>query len=222
MSTSLRLAKVVKVHHEHRAVDLVLLDNGWQLSGVQVMAPTASTCTGDLDLPEPIVAGEKWDPVLYDKRDIIAVVAETEGMAIVIGFILPQICQMNFERENFAVYRHASDVYTTIAENGDTELYHPSGTYIKIGQDPAHEDLTGKDYDGLWKLKGAKPAQLTIVVNGGKASLSIAANGHVTLNTAQGVTVTTSKSVAVTAAQNVTVTAAQNVTVKGSTIKLNP
>lgn len=214
MSANIRLAKVTAVHHEHRAVDLVYLDTGWQISGALVMAPTASTCTGNLDLPAPTIKGDKWDPAFSEDRDLLAVVADWGGLPIVLGFILPQICQMNFERENFAVYRHASDVYTTIAENGDTELFHPSGTYVKIGQDTAHEDLTGKDYDGLWKLKGASPAQLTIVVNGGKASLTIDPKGNVTLNTAQ--------SIAVTASQNVTVTAAQNVTVKGGTIQLNP
>src|SRR5690606_27008361 len=36
---------------------------------------------------------------------------------------------------------------------GNVELYHPSGTYLRIGTTPAHEDLTGKDFDGQWKIE---------------------------------------------------------------------
>lgn len=165
MSTTLRMAKVVKVHHEHRAVDLVFLDNGWQLSGVQVMAPTASTCTGDLDLPEPIIEGEKWDPVLYDKRDLIAVVAETEGMAIVLGFLLPTVSEMVFEEPNRYVHRHVSDFYETIDDNASFELCHPSGAYFRIGVGAEHNDLTGSDYDDRWQIRRNRGRSTTVMLS---------------------------------------------------------
>lgn len=184
MSTTLRLAKVVKVHHEHRAVDLVLLDNGWQLSGVQVMAPTASTCTGALDLPEPIIEGEKWDPVLYDQRDLIAVVAETEGMAIVLGFLLPTVSEMVFEEPNRYVHRHVSDFYETIDDTANMDLVHPSDAYIRIGggEDPAN--LAGADYDKRWALHRNTGKSVTITIrnrSGSECFIRLDPSGDITI-----------------------------------------
>lgn len=164
MSTSIRFAKVTKVHNEHRAVDFVYLDTGWQISGAQVMAPTGSTCTGDLDLPEPIITGEQWDPVLSDQRDLIAVVADWGGHPIVLGFLLPQVSEMVFEEPNRYVHRHASDFYETIDDDANFELSHPSGAYIRIGTSTGHEDLTGRDYDGRWQIKRNKGKNTNVVV----------------------------------------------------------
>lgn len=185
MSATIRIAKVVKVHNEHRAVDVVFLDTGWHMSGLQVMASTGSTCTGDLDLPEPIIDGEKWDPVLYDKRDLLAVVAEAEGMAVVLGFILPTVSEMVFEEPNRYVHRHASDFYETISDGADFELSHPSGAYIRIGVGSDHEDLTGRDYDKRWAIRRNKGRSTDVMISnhGGTAGcyVHLKPNGDVVI-----------------------------------------
>lgn len=202
---NLRVAKVVGTHPEHRAVDLVYLDSGWRASGVLVVSPDGSTNTGSINLPEPVISGDKWDPKLSGDRDMLALVGTVGDRPVVLGFITPQVCQMSFRRKNFAVHRYPSDVYTMVDGDGNTELYHPSGTYVRIGQGTAHEDLTGKDFDGQWKLKKGKGATITISANGGKATLVIAPNGGIT----------------VTSGQNMTVNAAGTMTFQAAQIKLN-
>jgi uncharacterized Zn-binding protein involved in type VI secretion len=165
----LRLAKVTKVHHPHRSVDLVYLDNGWPVSGAQVMAPSASTCTGVLDLPEPIVKEgevERWDPELLDKRDMLAVVAEIGTFPVVIGFLLPQISEMVFDRPNFAMNRHASDLYQKVDDLANFEIYHPSRAWISMGA-IEHEELSGKDYDKRFKLKRNTKKKVVIALSNG-------------------------------------------------------
>lgn len=169
MSTTIRIAKVVKVHHEHRAVDVVFLDNGWHATGLQVMAPTASTCTGDLDLPEPIIEGETWDPVLYDKRDMLAVVADTEGMPLVLGFVLPTVSEMVFEEKNIRVRRHVSDFYELTNDQGDHEWVHPSGAVIRMGGNAANS-YRPSDYDKRWVIKRNRNKATEILISRGSGS----------------------------------------------------
>lgn len=149
----LKLGIVVDIHPEDNAVDLLMLDDGSRVPGVQVMSMSASSNTGlaDLTMPDRPRA-DKWDPQKSNTRDIIAVVALTGMKPIVLGFLFPQVSQMLFADKNRRVFRHASDVYTVIDDDGNVELYHPSGTYFRIGETAAHEDLTGQDYDGQWKI----------------------------------------------------------------------
>jgi len=185
--SGLKLAKVVKVNPGGHSVDLLFLDDGSRIPGVQVLSGSASTNSGVVDIPEP--SGGGWDSSasLTGDRDLIAVVAFYRGLPLVQGFLFPQVCQMLFDRPNFKVTRHASDVYQTVDGAGNVEVYHPSGTYLRIGESAAHEDLTGLDTDGKWKISKntskAVHVQLTIK-NGGvlKASLNIDPSGNVTLN----------------------------------------
>lgn len=151
---TLRIAKVVEVYPEAHAVDLVFTDDASRASGVMVMVPSASTNTGFVDLPEPatLKSGEKWSLEPTEDRDIFAVVAPTDGGLIVLGFLFPQVAQAMFEELGRMIYRHGSDVYHTIDKRGNLELRHPSGLFVRIGTDPAHEDLTEKDYDEKWKI----------------------------------------------------------------------
>lgn len=150
----MNLGYVVAVYPEGQSIDVLMPDTGARFSNVQVMVPTGSSATGAIDLPDPGLPADdtRWDltqnPGLYIK----AVIETIRGAPICFGFIFPQISQMTFKRKNLRVIRHASDVYTTVNDNGDIEIYHPSGTYIRIGENPAHEDLTTQDFDQLWKI----------------------------------------------------------------------
>lgn len=149
----LRKAIVVETHPEDNSVDLVMSDDGSRLTGVQVVSYGASTRTGVVDLPEiPRRGIDKWDITQRTGQDMEALVGFIQdGNPVVVGFIYPQISQMTFE-QNRRFSRHRSDVYTTIDENGNIELFHPSGVYIRIAEDPDHEDLTDRNYDQNLRL----------------------------------------------------------------------
>jgi phage baseplate assembly protein gpV len=219
----LSLAKVVGVHRESGTVDLIMMHNDRPVSAVKVMSGAASGNTGFTDIPVPdINAANPYQASNTGGRDMVAVVAEFSGIPVVLGFLFPTIAQMLFPDANRMIYRHASDVYLTIDDAGNTELAHPSGAYLRIGKSGAHEDLTGKDYNGKWKIarNTAADVHFHIAMGGGAASLDIApdgtilvnANGTVTIN-AQGATTVKAPSVTVDSPQS-TFTGA--VTVKGA------
>jgi hypothetical protein len=169
---------VVGVHPEGNSID-VLMDNGGRLSNVQVMAMGSSDSTGLMDLPDvgyPLDEAAKWNPTAEGDRYIRAVIASYHGRPFCLGFLFPQITAMTFERTNFRVQRHASDVYSTINAQGDTEWAHPSGSFVRWAENPAHEDLTAKDYDGIWAIKqntGSAPHMHIQVANAGAAVATI-------------------------------------------------
>lgn len=152
MGEGISLAKVVRVLPGGHAVDLLFMDTGDRVPSVQVLAGSASGDTGVVDLTQPDQGEDKWDPSRIGEREVIACVAYYRNIPVVIGFLFPQVCQMLFDRQNFKIERHASDVYTTTDNEGNHELFHPSGTYLRIGTSPGHEDLTGLDFDKKWAI----------------------------------------------------------------------
>lgn len=197
-----RLARVVGVHPEAFAVDLIMLDDGSRLAAVQVLSPSASTNAGLMDMikPDLIDDSDKFKLQETKTRDIYAVVAYAGHAPYVQGFLFPQVCQMLFKDINRRINRHPSDVYTSLNEKGDFELYHPSGTYFRIATDSAHEDLTGKDFDKKWKIEkntDATPRVHLEVWNGGaqKAAVDLDKDGNVALTNIGTLTSTTTGNV---------------------------
>jgi hypothetical protein len=185
---SLRWGRVAAVHPEDYSVDLVMTDNGQPLAGVQVLSHHASTDSGSASLPNPAMpaSGNKWDLTQQTGRDVMAAVATFGPYAVVIGFRYPQICQMLFADLDRVINRHPSDFYTSTDSSGNFEAYHPSGTYFRVGTSPAHEDLTGKDIDGRWKIAkntGAAVYAHLQVANAGAvvATFDIDPSGNVTV-----------------------------------------
>jgi len=185
---SLRWGRVAAIHPEDYSVDLVMTDNGERMAGVQVLAPSASTNNGRNDLPKPALpkSGDPWDLRETTDRDVLAGVATFGMYSVVLGFRFPQVCEMLFADLERAVNRHSSDFYTSIDAQGNFEAYHPSGTYFRIGTSPAHEDLTGKDFDKRWAIKnntGTAPHVHLTVANAGSpvASVDVDPSGNVTL-----------------------------------------
>lgn len=200
----LRAAKVVGVHPEGYAVDIVFVDTGARANWVQVLAVGASTNTGLMDMPEPAKPAGAYGMTDSKDRDVYALVGLVGGgVPIVLGFLYPQVCQMLFRDMNRKIERHASDWYTSVDGAGNFEACHPSGTYFRIGGTAAHEDLTGEDFDGKWAITKNTDAAVHVhlsVKNAGveKASVSIdpagniaiQADGTTSLNSAGAVTVT--------------------------------
>lgn len=174
-SNSFRLAQVTRIRPGGHAVDLVFVDDGYRVAGVQVISSAASSNTGLNDLPETETG-----------RELIAVVIFMAGMPLVIGFLFPQISEMLFSDPGRKITRHSSDVYSSIDRDGNAEWYHPSGTYIRIGTTPAHEDLTGKDFDQKWRTRRNTDKAVHFhleIQNGGvsKGVIDIDPNGNGTL-----------------------------------------
>jgi hypothetical protein len=237
---SLSLARVAAIHPGDHSVDLVMYDTGRRISGVQVMAGVATSSSGshDMAVPDTPPSGDVWDMRQPTGRDIIAVVGKIGAMPIVMGFLYPQISQMLFDDTNRRVHRHASDVYSTTDSAGNTEWAHPSGTYIRVGTTPAHEDLTGKNNDKTWAITKNTDTAVFFhmqVGNAGEAvanvdidpggNLTISINGNAVVNVG-GTTAVTSVGAAVVTAPEVTLNTPQtlltgNLSVAGSMNVMN-
>jgi hypothetical protein len=224
---------VVAVYPEGNSIDVLMPKTGDRLANVQCLSITGSSNTGLVDLPEiglPI-DDTRWTlPIIAQaERYMRAAIWHVDGMPICMGILLPQITQMTFQRKNFRVNRHASDVYSTINAQGDTEVYHPSGTYFRIGQSNAHEDLTSQDVDQSWAIKqntgsavhvhlqvanaGAVVAMIDIDPSG---NIAITNNGTTIVTTTGNVSVSTQGNASIAAQGNATVSAQGNTNITAS------
>jgi hypothetical protein len=90
---------------------------------------------------------------------------------------------MLFADLNRAINRYPSDFYTSVDGSGNFEAYHPSGAFVRIASSPAHEDLTGKDVDGQWKITKNTGSKVHIHVEqaGGVAALDIDPAGNISI-----------------------------------------
>lgn len=174
-------AKVIYVNVSKNLVDIVL-NNSEIRREVPVAFPSMGTKAGQSYLQAISKSvqklgdsGRPYDDYVDDRdRSVFAVVGffeENPNFAVVLGFITPKTTQLLFDRQGFALDRHESDLYSMI-ENGplssydsstDTlmpefEWYHPSGFFVKVGIDGDHEDLTGQDEQGLWRVRGTPNA----------------------------------------------------------------
>lgn len=221
-ANSIAIGFVVAVYPEGQSIDVLMSDDGSRFSNVQVMVPSGSSDTGLADLPDPglPIDDTRWNFNTNPERFLRAVLAFYRGNPVCIGFLLPQVTQMTFQRKNFRIFRHASDVYTTIDDSGNTELYHPSGVYFRIATNPAHEDLTGQDFDKKWAIARNTGQEVHVhlaAMNG--TTLDIDPTGNVTISVPHG-------TVGLTCPAGVTVTAPThfignmevdgNITVNGS------
>jgi len=183
----MRLAKVIKVHPQNFAVDLVFLDSGWFMPGVQVLMTTISTCSGMVDLPSPVVdEADPRDTTLLGDTDILAATLDLGGRPVVVGFLPPQVTQMAVEKENYRLFRHISDVTTSIDQGANVIFRHPSGTTIHIGQSvasgeqPEEEDRGGSGYHGIWtEKKNKSKGGFVLAVNGGDVVVKCDDGGNI-------------------------------------------
>jgi len=182
---SLALARVAASHPEDNSVDLVLIDTGARLAGVQVLSQSGSSRAGTVDLPvvdEP--SDGKWG-MKETGNDMIAVVGYIGQQAVVTGFLYPQVNQMLFKDPKLKFSRHQSDVYSSIDGDGNVQVVHPSGTYIRIGESADLDDLGGKDADAKMAVdrNTGRKVNVRIGMGGGTATFTIAPTGAVTLET---------------------------------------
>jgi hypothetical protein len=228
--TGSALGIVVAVYPEGNSIDVLMPKTGDQLANVQCAAFTGSSNSGVMDLPEiglP-VDDTRWNLQIANNatRFVRAIIQNVDGMPICMGFLLPQLTQMTFQRNNFRVSRHASDVYSTTNETGDHEWYHPSGTFLRVAASPAHEDLTAKDLDQSWKIAqntAAAPYVNLVVANAGAqvAQIEVDPSGNINITHNGNLTVNTKGNAAVTVEGTTTVTSTGAADLKAPTVTID-
>ena len=218
---SLRVAVIVETHPQDHSVDLVMVDDGTRHLGVQVLSQNASARTGLLDMPKIVPVGDKWDITKANGQDMKALVAFTGRTPVVLGTLFPQVNQVLLKDPEVRRYRHQSDVETLIDGNGNIQLTHPSGTYIRVGESVEADTLAGKHADtSATDRNTGRRVNIHIGLAGGVLELTMTPDGAVSLKCAQGLTLeagqnSTIKSPNLTLDSNVTVT--KNLTVQGDT-----
>lgn len=181
---------VVGVHPEDHSVD-ILLSDGRRLTGVQVQTPNGSTRSGVFDMPATPAKKNKWDVSKETGQDQIAIVSFVDEMPVVTGFLFPQISQMTFNDGKRKISRHQSDVMHSIDGDGNVQIQHPSGTYIRMGETVGLDDLEKKNTDKNLKIDRNKTRKVNIHIGlaGGAGSVTITPDGSVTFTLAKGFTV---------------------------------
>ena len=180
----LRLGKVVKVHPSDHSIDLVMLDNGAKMANVQLLAPTASTRSGRVDLPEPELPDPEnpWSLKMSEKQDLLAAIAMMGGTPICIGFLYPQVNELAMpeDTKNLAIERHASDFYTVTTDTAVKTFCHPGGSYLSMGG--AYANLNKKDFDQQWEIKRNLNEITTTIYNPTAPSNTKRSSGTISCN----------------------------------------
>lgn len=174
---------VVATHPEDHSVDLVMVDNGQRLVGVQVMTSSGSSRSGTVDMPAVPEKKNKWDITQETGQDMHAIVDYVGRTPVVTGFLYPQINQMLFKDPKMRFSRHQSDVMTSIDGDGNISLQHPGGAFIQIGEKPEKPDFASKNADSSLKpdRNTGKKVYLRVALAGNVAELTMTPDGTCTL-----------------------------------------
>lgn len=179
---SFRQGIVVATHPEDHSVDLVMVDDNSRLTGVQVMTPNGSSRSGSIDLPAVPEKKNKWDISQRTGQDQIAIVGYVGRNPVVTGFLYPQVNQMLSKDPKMRYGRHQSDVEWLIDGEGNIQLNHPGGAYIRIGETPDKVDTAGKNADSNSKAdrNTGRKVNVRIGLAGNTVELTMTPDGNVT------------------------------------------
>ena len=218
------LGRVIKTHPHDNSLDVELLHDLSRLTAVPLLSPTMTTSSGRVDMHEP--EGNEFGKKGSATKDCFVALALTDSGFIALGFLASPVNQMAFDRKNFRVDRHASDVYSTIDNDGNLEVAHPSGTFLRVATSPAHEDLTGQDFDKLWNVtrNKDKPVWLSVqVANAGgvKATFTIDPSGNVALTHTGNLAVQTGGATSISSGGAMTLHSDVSITATAPRIDLN-
>lgn len=179
----MNLARVTAYHPETGKVDLLFLTTNRRVPGVRVMAEHASSHSGRAGqaTPDGQTSGDPYAVPAAGARAVIACVAFYDGTPVVQGFLHGTDSEILFPDSDRVMDRTPSDFYHTVDGKGNAEWYHPSGAFVRIATDPAHEDLAGKDFQGKFKLRRNTGNKVHIHIEqaGGVASVDIDPDGKV-------------------------------------------
>lgn len=176
---AMRKGIVVATHPEDHSVDLVMVDTGERIIGVQVMTSNASSRSGTVDMPAVPEKKDKWDITQDTGQEMHAIVGYVGRTPVVTGFLYPQINQMLFSDQKMKFSRHQSDVMTSIDGDGNISLQHPGGAFIQIGEEPEKPELASKNADASLKpdRNTGKKVYLRVELAGNVARLTMTPDG---------------------------------------------
>lgn len=203
----MRFAIVVAVHPERRSLDLVFTDTGLRVPEVQCLSGMAASDAGVWDIPSvPKPTDEAQAGALPKSgRQLVAAVDDAYGRPVVVGFLQPLAGQIAFTEDDRFVRRFVGGGYLTVAPDGSIELWHPSGTYARIGTGP-HEKLAPISANKNWtEVTNAPKPTITLITPGASGSdpplfsLVVGPDGTVTIGTQKAVNITATEGVNITA-----------------------
>lgn len=222
---------VVATHPEDHSVDLVMVDNGERLVGVQVQVPSGSSRSGTIDMPEVPEKKDKWDITQETDQEMHAIVDYVGRVPTVTGFLYPQINQMLFKDPKMRFSRHQSDVMSYIDGDGNIGVMHPGGAFIQIGEKPEKPELATKNADASLKpdRNTGKKVYLRVELAGNVAQLTMTPDGTCTLKLEQNFDVEAKGDISLKADGDIILEAGGEfsaksggkASIKGSTVHLN-
>lgn len=199
----MNLARVTSYHPETGKADLLFLATGQRVPGVRVMAGSASSSSGRAGhaIPDGQKKADPYAVPAAGERALIACVAYYDGVPVVQGFLHGTDSELLFPDADRVMDRTPSDFYHTVDGKGNAEWYHPSGAFLRIATNPAHEDLTGRDYQGKFSVRRNRDKQVHIHVEqaDGAASVDIAPGGRITITTKDGIVIDSTRAIRVKA-----------------------
>lgn len=218
-----RMGVVVATHPEDHSVDLVMVDDNSRLTGVQVMTSSGSSRSGFIDMPAVPEKKDKWNIGQRTGQDQIAIVGYLNRHPIVTGFLYPQINQMTFKDPKMRFDRHQSDVMSMIDGDANMQIVHPSGAYIRIGEEPDAVDIASKNADASLKpdRNTGRKVDIRVALAGNVVKLTMTKDGNVTLEMDKDLDIQVKGKANINVTGETTVTSEGDTTVKAPLVTLD-
>jgi len=153
---SIYFCKVIRFLPSSNTADVVTIDNNISLIG----------CNIACSIPAGFAYGARYFPHHDDQNkeaqyinspgDIYCVAAFLENdynNAAILGFLFPLETTLSIEEYGLYIFRHESDVIWMVRSDGTMQIYHPSGSIIKIGDDSLNEIDSDREENGLYPAK---------------------------------------------------------------------
>jgi hypothetical protein len=193
-------AKVVKFYASTNTADIVTIDDNISLDGCMICC----------SMPAGFSFGERYVPSYDPAPDTnycmtpaniycIATFVEDYQQPVILGFLFPKENALSIPDYGLYIFRHESDVMWMIRGDGTVQVYHPSGSMIKIGSDNENEmsndAIIPTTVDNFYVRKASdynarKETNLFIKWHAGQ-EITIDNNGNLIINTPTRIDITT-------------------------------
>lgn len=192
----LRLGRITKVWHESRTADVLILDGS---GPAPVLRVPVLTDPDTWNVPDVEHSGTDAGT---GARELFCALAPLGiGRWAIVGF-LPAAKRPSMFADGRNMTRKSNGAYVTSDKNGNMELYHPSGTFVRIGT-PGHESLLGKDLDEQFDIPANTASTPTITIGLAAAGVS---KGTITIKPDGGISITTEGAIDITTQGTVDIT----------------
>jgi phage baseplate assembly protein gpV len=181
----MRRARVTAVYPSEQKCDLVFLDDGWTVGGVDILAGLSSDGLdwGVPSVPKPSTQANA-PGVEFGRRMLIASCLVCNGRPVVIGFSRSHALALAVTQDDRKLYVHPSTgAYYTFAPDGSFEAF-TAGAYFRLGQGAPHAPL-GAAVSGTMPTPPAGAA-MSATVGTAAGSVTVDPTGVITASNAHG------------------------------------